>query len=291
MRDKSAPSRRSPFHPARPYYELEEPSLSTTLAMRIESRRVWFVVPPLGGTGENRLKAELRTESLQPPEARIDFPKMHALRSIAMYDYRTLTPAEQQTIVAERQRRGFPWHSPPHPEAPGSYRLLSAACFEHQPILRSSARLEWFEQELLNTLQQLGTPCAAWCVLSNHYQVLVQITNMRQFCRGLGRLHGRTSFQMNTEDGTRGRRVWYRSQDRCIRSEAHFYATLNYLHNNPVKHGYVLRWPSWPFSSFHWYLQTHGRDWLLDLWTRYPVLNYGAAWDDFVLEQPVVAGL
>lgn len=128
--------------------------------------------------------------------------------------------------------------------------------------------------------------CAAWCVLTNHYHVLIQVTNMRQLARALGQFHGRTSLTINQEDGQRGRKVWYRCQDRCMRSEAHYYATLNYIHNNPVKHGYVASWHAWPFSSFHWYLQTHGRDWLVDLWRQYPVLNYGDAWDNSVLEEP-----
>jgi len=71
-----------------------------------------------------------------------------------------------------------------------------------------------------------------------------------------------------------------------MRSDGHFWTTINYIHNNPIKHGYVSQWQAWPFSSFHWYLQTHDRDWLLDLWKSYPVLNYGAGWDDFVLEPP-----
>jgi putative transposase len=84
---------------------------------------------------------------------------------------------------------------------------------------------------------------------------------------------------MNGEDETQGRQVWYRYQDRCMRSERHYYTTLNYIHNNPVKHGYVKLWGEWPFSSFHWYLQTKGRDWLTDVWRSYPVRNYGDSWD------------
>jgi putative transposase len=208
-----------------------------------------------------------------------------------VYDYRTLTPEQQAAVVAERQQRGFPWHGPPHPEDPDAYRLVSATCYEHRHILSTPERLQWFEQELLNTLQEQGTNCAAWCVLSNHYHVLVQIEDVRQFTRALGRLHGRTSFEMNRQDGQRGRQVWYRCQDRCMRSEAHFYTTLNYIHNNPVKYGYVSKWQAWPFSSFHWYLQTHGRDWLIYLWKHYPVLNYGEAWDTFALEHPPPAVL
>ena len=120
-----------------------------------------------------------------------------------MYQYRHLTEAEQAATVAERIRRGFPWHGPPHPEKPGEYRLISAACYEHQHILHKAERMQWFEQELLDTLKELNCHCAAWCVLSNHYHILVQIDNMRVFSRALGKLHGRTSFQMNSEDDQR----------------------------------------------------------------------------------------
>jgi putative transposase len=64
-----------------------------------------------------------------------------------------------------------------------------------------------------------------------------------------------------------------------MRSESHYYTTLNYIHDNPVKHGYVTKWTDWPCSSVHWYLETKGREWLADCWRNYPVLNYGDKWD------------
>lgn len=64
-----------------------------------------------------------------------------------------------------------------------------------------------------------------------------------------------------------------------MRSDRHFYTTINYIHNNPVKHGYVDKWSEWPYSTFHWYLEKKGRAWLVDLWREYPVLNYGEKWD------------
>ena len=156
---------------------------------------------------------------------------------------------------------------------------MTGTCFEHQRILHDTSRLAWFEDKLLSQLREFQTSCAAWVVLPNHYHVLVKIEEFRAFARSIGQLHGRTSFEMNREDDARGRQVWYRSQDRCMRSEAHYFTTLNYIHNNPVKHGYVKKWTEWPYSSIHWYLKTKGRDWLLDVWRSYPVLNYGDAWD------------
>jgi putative transposase len=196
------------------------------------------------------------------------------------YSYRNLTPEEQADLVAERRRRGFPWHRPPHPEAPDGYRIVTAACFEHRNILNSAERLGWFEDQLLSTVNDVGFPCAAWCVLPNHYHLLVQVPEMKTLSKALGRLHGRTAFEMNREDDERGRQVWYHCQDRVMRSDRHYWTSLNYIHNNPVKHGYVEKWQLWPFSSVHWYLAVKGREWLVDVWREYPVRRYGDGWDD-----------
>jgi putative transposase len=196
-----------------------------------------------------------------------------------MYEYRKWTAEERAAAVAERKARGYPWHGPPHLEAPRQYRILTGTCFEHQPILSSAERMRWFEERLLSCIKELGTCCSAWVVLPNHYHLLLKIEDMGSVCRAIGQLHGKTSFELNGKDGARGRRVWYRSQDRCMRSEAHYYTTINYIHNNPVKHGYVGKWTGWPYSSVHWYLETEGREWLADLWRSYPVFGYGEKWD------------
>jgi putative transposase len=164
-------------------------------------------------------------------------------------------------------------------DQPRCYRIITGTCYEHANILATPQRLAWFDDQLLAHIQQLNLSCAAWVVLPNHYHVLVKIDDIKQFARDQGILHGRTSFEMNREDGQVGRKVWYRCQDRCMRSEAHYFTTLNYIHNNPVKHGYIEKWGDWPYSSVHWYLAHKGRDWLLDLWREHPVLNYGDKWD------------
>ncbi|HEX6386905.1 MAG TPA: hypothetical protein VF177_19765 [Anaerolineae bacterium] len=95
-----------------------------------------------------------------------------------------------------------------------------------------------------------------------------------------GQVHGRSSFEWNQEESLRGRKVWYRYGDRMIRSERHYYTTLNYIHYNPVKHGLVASPYDWLWSSVHWYLEEYGREWLRDVWRHYPVRDYGKNWDD-----------
>nr|WP_293099234.1 hypothetical protein [Okeania sp. SIO2F4] len=87
------------------------------------------------------------------------------------------------------------------------------------------------------------------------------------------------SRQWNLEDNLTGK-VWHSYSDRGIRSERHYYATLNYIHYNPVKHGYVNSPYDWQESSVHWYLKYEGRDWLRSCWIEYPLRDYGKGWDD-----------
>ncbi len=111
-----------------------------------------------------------------------------------MYEYRNLPPEEQAKLVAERRRRAYPWHGPPHLEASGEFRIITATCDEHRKILSTPARLAWFEDELLKQLRDLDCECAAWCVLPNHYHVLIRVGDMRCVAGLLGHLHGRTSY-------------------------------------------------------------------------------------------------
>lgn len=45
-----------------------------------------------------------------------------------------------------------------------------------------------------------------------------------------------------------------------ICSLGHHWATVNYLHYNPVKHGYVDRMTEWPWSSIHRYVEEEGKE-------------------------------
>ena len=198
-----------------------------------------------------------------------------------MYRWQSLSKEAQETLLEWRKRLQRPWHSPPHfTDGPADFHL-TAACYQHAEILGTSPqRMGSFGEDLLTSLTESGAEVHAWCVLPNHYHLLLRASELPAVLQALGRLHGRTSFTWNGEDGQRGRRVWSAPADRLIRSEAHFRATLNYIHHNPVKHGWVERWQDWPFSSAVSWLTAVGRDEALRHWRKYPILDYGAGWDD-----------
>ena len=203
-----------------------------------------------------------------------------AERHQAMYDYRKMTKDERAQVVEYRQKQGLPWHSPPHWDAASQTCLISAACYEHEPIIGGTPeRMSECEHELLAACSEFCKRVHAWCLLPNHYHLLVSTGSIKRFSMELGKVHGRSSHRWNMEDNRTGRHVWDRCFDRVIRNERHFWSTINYVHNNPVHHGYVDKWQDWPWSSAAAFVERVGRDEAIRVWNEYPILDYGKGWD------------
>jgi putative transposase len=159
--------------------------------------------------------------------------------------------------------------------------LISAACYEHHYYIgHNTARMDDFACDLLALFGAHASQTFAWCVLPNHYHVLAKAADIKRLLHELGLFHGRTSHAWNGEEETRGRKVFFRAVERAMRSERHYWATLNYIHHNPVRHGYVARWTDWPWSSASEYLAEAGVNEAKHTWREYPIGNYGKGWDE-----------
>ena len=158
--------------------------------------------------------------------------------------------------------------------------MLSGSCYEHRPVVGvTMARMESFSGEIVTLLESHCDRIAAWCLLPNHYHALVHTGQLKALLGALGQLHGRTSRRWNLEENTLGRKVWFNCAETMMKSDRHYWATLNYVHHNPVHHGYETRWQDWPFSSAPAYVAEVGRDVAMKTWKAYPVLEYGKDWD------------
>jgi putative transposase len=137
------------------------------------------------------------------------------------------------------------------------------------------------EQGVLDACEKFAISMYAWCILPNHYHVLLKTAQIAELRNELGLFHGRSSYKWNGEDGTRGRQVWHNCFERKMKSERHFYASLNYVLNNAVHHGYAERWQDWPWSNANEYLEGVGIERAAEIWREYPLLDYGKKWDIF----------
>jgi putative transposase len=174
-------------------------------------------------------------------------------------------------------------HHPPHLFLENTWYAVTANTVAGEFLLYSR------EAKILvrDTLKQLiingQIKLQAWVILNNHYHLLLKPPHGDRLPRLIGQLHGSTSRQLNLWENVTGRQVWHNYWDTCMRTERDFWTRFNYIHNNPVKHGYVKRPADWEFSSYQYYLRTHGKEWLQDVFMSYPVIDYSDGRDDFDL--------
>jgi REP element-mobilizing transposase RayT len=77
--------------------------------------------------------------------------------------------------------------------APGAkdalFHITAANC-DHRCITEKSLqRMGAFGNELMNALTASDDKCIAWCVLPNHYHLLVTVTDLHRTVKRLGQMH------------------------------------------------------------------------------------------------------
>ncbi|MDF3131212.1 transposase [Kiritimatiellaeota bacterium B1221] len=202
------------------------------------------------------------------------------MNTLCMYEWRKIEPEARKALLEERQRFNCSWHRPSRQQA-GEWLHITAACYEHKSLIGfTPERMNSFSRDLLDCVSADSLEMSAWCLLPNHYHLLVRVMDEKILSKSLGKLHGRTSHTWNVEENLAGRKCFHGLLPKPIKSLEHRWATLNYIHHNPVKHGYVDKWQDWPYTSAHAYLKTMGKAQAAKFWRDYPVLDMGKGWDE-----------
>ena len=186
-----------------------------------------------------------------------------------------MTDQQRWEIVKKRREKHLPHHAPPKDKRIHGFIILTAACFEHHAFMQDLMRRVQLEEALSDLIGNLEGILHAWTVLPNHYHYLVEFPVAVDLRPRVGRVHGRLSRIWNMEDNTPGRKIWYSSFERSVRSRRHFYTSLNYIHHNAVKHGYCLKWQDWKTSSAARFIEEIGYEKALDIWRAFPIKSFG----------------
>jgi putative transposase len=171
-------------------------------------------------------------------------------------------------------------HSPRHLHLDHAWYFVTAATYQRMPLLATAQAKECVQSALKAAISGYQIKLRAWVLLNNHYHLLLQTQRGSDLPRFVRQLHGRTAHDVNQSHGVQGRQVWHNYWDTCVRTDVDLWTRFNYIHNNPVKHGYVQHAEAWRYSSYHYYLRTKGEAWLADCWSRYPVIEFLQG-DDF----------
>ena len=150
---------------------------------------------------------------------------------------------------------------------PGGTYFFTVVTQDRRPILCRDEVRHALRGALQTVRQEWPFVIVAWVLLPDHLHAIWTLPpGDTDFPRRWGRIKAltvkalpavlrdnpRTAAQTYKREAS----VWQRRfWEHLIRDEEDFAAHLDYLHFNPVKHGYTERVVDWPWSTFHRYVR------------------------------------
>ena len=169
-------------------------------------------------------------------------------------------------------------HRLPHIYKNDTFYFLSARTVEKNKFFNTAEKKEIFRQVLKSILERYNYLLYAWVILDNHYHLIIKTEKtgekLKFFMKGL---HSLSAKRLNALENQKERKIWFQYFDRCIRNEKDFYFRFNYIHHNPVKHGYVKTQNDvlkYPFCSYKQWVEKKGEEWMSDCFASYPILDF-----------------
>lgn len=158
-------------------------------------------------------------------------------------------------------------HRPAHLLLDNMPYFITASTHKKRPLLNDEIKSQLpllMQQEFQNCQWQFQH----WVILNNHYHILVYSNKGEDLGKIIGRIHFKSG-QLIRKAFPDYKHIWWNYWDYCPRNEKDYFIRLNYLFNNPIKHGYVQNLHDYPFSSFHRYFEKQGRELLKNQFKNY----------------------
>ncbi|MDP2901889.1 MAG: transposase [Methylovulum sp.] len=140
-------------------------------------------------------------------------------------------------------------HSPAHLFIDNTTYFITGSIYQKRPLLAS----EIIKHHLITTIKDCFNErqwlLNDWVILDNHYHLLAMSHKGEDMTKIFRKIHGKSTRFIQTQCVCE-LPVWWNYWDYCPRNEREYLIRLNYLFNNPIKHGYVQNLHDYPFSSF-----------------------------------------
>ena len=138
---------------------------------------------------------------------------------------------------------------PPRLQAPGATYHVTTRGNRRQEIFTDPRDRLRFLQLLEQVVGLLGWRCHAYCLMTNHYHLLVQ-TLEADISQGMQRLNGAYAKWFNWRHGFEGHLFERRFHDELVEGHAHLLELTRYIVLNPVRAGIVGTAGRWRWSSY-----------------------------------------
>ncbi len=135
--------------------------------------------------------------------------------------------------------------------------MVTGATLHKARMFASKEKLTLLHSKLLTLARTYQWQLEAWAVFVNHYHFVGRRNSQSQpLDEFLRHLHSNTSRKLNQIDHCMGRQTWHNFWDKKLTYERSYFARLNYVHQNAVKHGLVNVASRYPWCSAAWFERT-----------------------------------
>lgn len=183
---------------------------------------------------------------------------------------------------------------PKHLKFDNSFYFFSIRTISGQWFLRPRKYKQILLKVLKEKTEKFQSQLIAYVILNNHYHIILKIDEAKNIAKLIGQLNGASARAINVADGVIGRKIWWNYYDHVIRDETDFFKHLNYIHQNPVKHGLQANKVclqtkacatrgslSYEFSSYDAWVAKKGKEYLDDVFAKYPIIDFMVASDEY----------
>ncbi len=160
-------------------------------------------------------------------------------------------------------------NTPAHLLLDNTAYFITASIYQKRNLLA----LPSIKERLITTIQtsfaSKNWQLKEWVILNDHYHLLAISDKGTDLSKIMGKIHTQSGQYIYTETHA-DKPIWWNYWDYCPRNEKDYFTRLNYLFNNPIKHGLVANLIDYPYSSFHIMLEKQGREKLINQFRQYP---------------------
>jgi len=150
----------------------------------------------------------------------------------------------------------------------GTY-FFTVVAYRRQRILTLPESRKFLRRAITEIKTRYPFEGVAWVLLPDHLHTIWTLPDgdsqfskrwgliKANFSKQAKGLFHRETWMNDSKIRHRETTIWQRRfWEHQIRDEADFAKHVDYIHYNPVKHGYVTRVRDWPYSTFHRFVQS-----------------------------------
>jgi len=134
-------------------------------------------------------------------------------------------------------------------EFPGAFYHITSRGNKRQAIFNNYEDRNTFINVFARTIKTYGWKCFAFCLMDNHYHILIQTPN-GDLSKGMRDLNGIYTQLFNKKHQTTGHIFEGRYKAFVIEQGDYFLEVLRYTVLNPLRANMVKRPDDWPWSSY-----------------------------------------